>query len=458
MLYNFKKISWLLLIAFYSVSPPATAALKMTIKQGTIKTINLAIADVDVSSSPAGQKIVNDELGKNIASVIDNDLSGSGLFNITTREENSEKLSSFYQKPSFGNWQRLGRQFLVQTSLSTQSAAYGPNQQILIRVKLWDVAQKKNLLGENGIGLSTNRQNWRRLAHQLSDQLYTRLTGEKGYFDSRIVFIAETGSKGTRTKQLAIMDQDGGNLHTISDGRYLVLTPRFSNNLQKISYLSYEDGVPQVYILNIETGENHLIGAFDGMTFAPRFSPDDKKIIFSYEFDGASNIYVKNLTMSPSDDLGMALTSGKDINTSPCYSPDGSFITFASDRSGTQQIYVMDSNGKNPKRISYGNGEYSTPVWSPRGDYIAFTKQSDNRFYIGIVKPDGSDERLLSQSFLDEGPTWSPNGRVIAFFRQPTADDPDLSLWTVDITGNFLRKIPTPIHGSDPAWSPLSPQ
>ena len=434
---------YLMLIALWLGMSPATAAMKINIRQGTIKTINLAIGNVATPNN----LVENKTMANNIVDVIDNNLSDSGLFQVSSDGNNNVALSGFATAPVFSRWQRNGSQFLLQTELANN----GNN--IVVRAKLWDVAKRKNILGKNGVSMTTDKNNWRRLAHQLSDDIYTRLTGEKGYFDSRIVFIAETGGKRRRVKQLAVIDQDGSNLHYISDGSYLVLTPRFSGNLQKISYMSYQNGGPEVYILNVENGKSQLIGSFDGMTFAPRFSPDNKKIVFSFEKDGASNIYVKSLDSSAP---AIPLTTGNGINTSPCYSPDGQFITFTSDRAGSPQIYVMTSNGQNPRRVSYGAGEYSTPVWSPRGDYIAFTKQSDNIFYIGVVKPDGSGERLLSQSFLDEGPTWSPNGRVIAFFRQPTADDTNLSLWTVDITGNFLKKIHLPVGGSDPAWSPLN--
>ncbi|MDI9314337.1 MAG: Tol-Pal system beta propeller repeat protein TolB [Hydrotalea sp.] len=431
-------------LALFLTAAPAMAVMKMTIRQGTIKTINLAIGNVAVPAKDSASL----ELANKIVAVIANDLSGSGLFQVTSGDENPVILGNFATPPVFSSWQKLGNQFLFQTEVTSK------DNKIIVRAKLWDIIKRKNILEQNGVMLSTDKNNWRRLAHQLSDDIYTRLTGEKPYFDSRIIFIAETGSKKQRVKQLAIIDQDGENLHYISNGRYLVLTPRFSNNLQKISYMSYQHGEPEVYILDVETGANQQVGSFgDSMTFAPRFSPDNKKIIFSLEQDGASNIYVKPLDGSAP---ATPLTTGGDINTSPCYSPDGRFITFTSDRDGTPQIYVMTSDGKNPRRISYGAGEYSTPVWSPRGDYIAFTKQSNNIFYIGVVKPDGRGERLLSESFLDEGPTWSPNGRVIAFFRQKTAADDALSLWTVDVTGNFLKKIILPVGGSDPAWSPLT--
>ncbi|MGI9461771.1 MAG: Tol-Pal system beta propeller repeat protein TolB [Alphaproteobacteria bacterium] len=439
-------IRWLITIMAMMLSVvPSWAALKITIRQGTIKTVSLAMANVTTRK----HKSDDAALAKNLIQVINDNLSGSGLFEINDDITNSKKIKNFYSSPAFSRWQKFGNQFLLQTDLVSNG------KRLVVRAKLWDLAKRKNILGRHGIMLSTNKDNWRRLAHQLSDDIYTRLIGEKGYFDSRIVFIAETGNKKNRTKRLAIIDQDGKNLQYISDGRYLVLTPRFSNNLQKISYLSYQNKKPTVYILDVETGISRLIGAYDGMTLAPRFSPDNKKIIFSYELNGATNIYVKKLkSTSPATPL----TRGNYINISPCYSPDGKFITFTSDRTGSPQIYVMRSNGKDIKRISYGDGQYSTPVWSPRGDYIAFTKQSKDVFYIGIVKPDGSGERLLSKSFLDEGPTWSPNGRVVAFFRQKTASDTNLSLWTVDITGNFLKKIYLPVGGSDPAWSPLTPR
>ncbi|MEM9750302.1 MAG: Tol-Pal system beta propeller repeat protein TolB, partial [Pseudomonadota bacterium] len=294
------------------------------------------------------------------------------------------------------------------------------------------------------------------VAHIISDAIYKRLTGEDGYFDTRVVFVAESGPKTERVKRLAIMDQDGANPSFLTDGSYTVLTPRFSPTAQQITYMSYADRTPQVYLFNIETGEQEILGDFPGMTFAPRFSPDGSKVLMSLERSGNSDIFVMDLRRRTTQ----RLTFSPAIDTSPSMSPDGRRITFSSDRGGQgEQIYVMKADGSDARRITFGDGRYGTPVWSPRGDLLAFTKQKRGKFFIGVIRADGSGERLLTESFLDEGPTWAPNGRVLMFFRQtPSRRDGtggSVRLWSVDLTGYNLRPVQTPGDASDPAWSPL---
>jgi len=305
------------------------------------------------------------------------------------------------------------------------------------------------------LAFTTVPKNWRRVGHIITDKVYERLTGEKGYFDTRIIYVSEEGPKTQRVKKLAIMDQDGFNTKYLTLGNELVLTPRFNPTNQMVTYLSYFKNLPRVYLLDIETGIQEVVGDFPGMTFAPRFSPDGKKIIMSFAKDGRSDIY----TMDLKTRVVEKITDHTSIDTSPSYSPDGKYICFNSDRSGLQQIYVMRSDGSNVKRITFGKGLYGTPVWSPRGDLIAFTKVHKNKFYIGVMRPDGSGERLLTENFYQEAPSWSPNGRVLIFYRETKSDSEgkgfSAKLWSIDLTGYNERLIKTETDGSDPSWSSL---
>ena len=314
--------------------------------------------------------------------------------------------------------------------------------------RLWDVNTGQQLTGQQYF---TSPEYWRRIAHIISDQIYERLTGEKGYFDSRVVFVDETGSKERRVKRLALMDQDGANVRYLTKGADLVLTPRFSPSTQEITYMEFGQGDPRVYLFNIETGQREIVGNFPGMSFSPRFSPDGQRVIMSLQQGGNSNLFVMDLRSKTTT----RLTDTPAIDTSPSYSPDGSRICFESDRGGKPQIYVMPATGGAAQRISFSEGSYSTPVWSPRGDYIAFTKQGGGQFAIGIMKPDGSGERILTSGFHNEGPTFAPNGRVLMFFREPAGGTGGPSLFTVDISGRNELRVPTPGFASDPAWSPL---
>jgi TolB protein len=320
-----------------------------------------------------------------------------------------------------------------------------PDGRLKAEFRLWDVATGQTLDGKQYF---TQPDNWRRIAHIISDQIYERLTGEKGYFDSRVVFVDETGAKERRVKRLALMDQDGANVRYLTRGSDLVLTPRFSPSTQEITYMEFGQGDPRVYLLNIETGQREIVGNFPGMSFSPRFSPDGQRVIMSLQQGGNSNLFVMDLRSKSTT----RLTDTPAIDTSPSYSPDGSQICFESDRGGKPQVYVMSAAGGQAQRISFGEGSYSTPVWSPRGDYIAFTKQGGGQFSIGIMKPDGSGERILTSGYHNEGPTFAPNGRVVMFFRDL---GPGPNLFTVDISGRFEQRVPTPGFASDPAWSPL---
>ena len=389
-----------------------------------------------------------DPIGGQITGVVSNDLQSSGLFQPLDPRSFIQDVSTG-APPQFGAWRQINAQALV-----TGTVQMEPDGRARVEFRLWDTGAEQQLAG---FAYTTTRQNWRRIAHIIADEIYKRITGEEGYFDTRIVYIAESGPAQSRVKRLAIMDQDGANNQFLTDGRSLVLTPRFSPSVQEITYLSYGSGVPRVYLFNIDTGQQESIGDFPGMTFAPRFSPDGNRVILSRSENGASNIYVLDLRTH----RATRLTDGSAIDTSPCFSPDGSKIAFNSDRGGSQQLYVMNADGSGVQRISFGSGKYATPVWSPRGDLIAFTKFGGDagQFSIGVMHPDGSGERLLTQDFLVEGPTWAPNGRVLMYFRgQPTdrsGHGGSSRLFTIDLTGSNQREVPTATDASDPAWSPL---
>lgn len=414
---------------------PASAQLQGTQTQGTIAPIPIAIP-VFLSSDP--------QLGADIANVVQGDLERSGLFRPLERESFLEQIRDVNAAPRFVDWRSVQADALVVGRVVNNG-----DGKVGAEFRLWDVATGKQLSGQR---FSTSAQNWRRIGHLIADQVYERMTGEKGYFDTRVVYVDETGPKEKRVKRLAIMDQDGANVRLLSQGQELVLTPRFSPTNQEITYMSYTRDQPRVFIMNLENGKRELVGDFPGMTFAPRFSPDGQRVVMSLGTpDGRSSIYELDLRSRQS----RRLTQSDGIDTGPSYAPDGSQIVFESDREGTQQLYVMSADGSGVRRISAGDGRYSTPVWSPRGDYIAFTKQVSGRFLIGVMRPDGSGERVLTEGYHNEGPTWAPNGRVVMFFRESQGANGGPRLYSVDITGYNERPVQTPSFGSDPAWSPL---
>jgi TolB protein len=414
----------------------AHAVLRLDVTQGTIQPLPIAIPDFVVGQG------VEPSLGKDVAGVITNNLRRSGLFAPIDPTAFIEKIQNIDAQPRFQDWRVINAQALVVGRLSREA-----DGRIKTEFRLWDVFAADHMDGQQYF---TQAPNWRRIAHIISDRIYKRLTGENGYFDTRIVFIDETGPKERRIKKLAIMDQDGANVRYLTRGDELVLTPRFSPNAQEITYMSYGRGDPRVVLLNIETGQREVAVDLPGMTFSPRFSPDGQRVALSLQQGANSNIYAMDLRSKRTT----RLTDVAAIDTAPCYSPDGRQIVFESDRGGSQQIYVMGADGSNPKRISFGQGTYSTPVWSPRGDIIAFTKRTGGNFGIGVMRVDGSGERLLTEGFHNEGPTWAPNGRVLMFFRDP-GGNAGPNLFTIDLTGYNEQRVPTPSYASDPAWSPL---
>jgi TolB protein len=439
-----RKLGLWTLLAVVLVAAPARAELRIDINKGTVQPMPIAISPF------FGERPQDGEIGKNVTQVISANLERSGLFKpIDPKAFIQTPAALRTQPPRFPDWRALNAQALVHGNVEVQS-----DGRLKIEFRLWDVFGEAQMEGRV---YTTAPQNWRRVAHIISDAIYKRITGEDGYFDTQIVYISESGPLQRRIKRLAIMDQDSANHRFLTDGRALVLTPRFSPTAREITYLAYVNNRPRVYLYNVDTGQQEVLGDFPGMTFAPRFSPDGNRVIMSMAQNGNSDIYTMDLRTR----RVQRLTDTPAIDTSPCYSPDGSQVVFNSDRAGSQQLYVMSASGDNVRRISFGNGRYATPVWSPRGDLIAFTKITEGDFFIGVMRPDGSGERLLTKAFLVEAPTWAPNGRVLMYFKQNPSDSRGQGggsrLYSIDLTGYNEREIATPADGSDPAWSALLP-
>jgi TolB protein len=414
----------------------AGAQVRIDVTQGNIKPIPIALPDF------AGGTGGDGDVARNVTQIITANLKRSGLFAPIDPAAFIERNLGVDGTPRFPDWRAINAQALVTGRITRQT-----DGRLKSEFRLWDVASSEQLIGQQYF---TASENWRRIAHIISDAIYQRLTGESGYFDTRVVFVDESGPKSQRVKRLAIMDQDGANVRYLTRGDDLVLTPRFSPSTQEITYMSFGGREPRVFLLNIETLQREVVGNFPNMSFAPRFSPDGQRVIMSLQQGSNSNLYVLDLRSKAMT----RLTESAAIDTAPSYSPDSARVCFESDRGGSQQIYLMSATGGPAQRISFGEGSYSTPVWSPRGDYIAFTKIGRGNFAIGIMKPDGSGERILTEGFHNEGPTFAPNGRVLMFFRDP-GGSAGPSLYTVDISGRNEQRIPTPGFASDPAWSPL---
>jgi len=429
---------------------PAQAVLKVDITGGYAQPMPIAVPAFPARVEQVTAAGSTSQIGAQIAQIIAADLGRSGLFRpIDPRAYTTTVNLAAVQAPDFASWRTVNAQ-----ALATGAVGVNAEGALTLSCHLYDVFGEEALERQD---IRIMPQFWRRAAHKCADFIYQRLTGEDGYFDSRIVYIAESGPKTRRVKRLAIMDQDGFNHRFLTAGQFLVLTPRFSPSQQQITYMSYVNNQPRVYLMDLNSGKQARLGEFNGMTFAPRFSPDGQSVVMSLAQGGNSDIYTMDLRTR----AVKRLTSHPGIDTSPSYAPDGSRIVFNSDRGGSQQLYTMNADGSNVQRISFGDARYGTPVWSPRGDLIAFTRIGGGKFRIGVMRPDGGGERLLTDAWQDEGPTWSPNGRVILFFRTERygagGSGGGSSLWSIDLTGLNERRLATPTDGSDPAWSPPLP-
>ncbi len=436
-----KRILTAIFLALASVLPAQAAPLRIEITEGVIEPLPVAVAPF-IAETPDARQYAAD-----IAKVVGQNLVGTGLFREIPQTAFISQITNFDAGVQYADWKAINAQALVTGAVSVAS-----DGRIVVKFRLFDVFSEAPL--GDGLQFVGDAATWRRMAHKVSDQVYSRITGEGGYFDSRVVYVAESGPKDARQKRIAIMDYDGANVQFLTDAASIVLAPRFSPQGDRVIYTSYETGFPAIYELNVNTVTRRRLDVpIDGMTFAPRFAPDGQTVVYSLAEGGNTDIYTLDLRTGAS----RRLTSSPSIETAPSYSPDGSRIVFESDRSGTQQLYVMGTDGSNPQRISFGPGRYGTPVWSPRGDLIAFTKQNEGRFHIGVMRTDGSEERLLTASFLDEGPTWAPNGRVLMFTRESAGAEGAPALYSVDISGRNLKRVPLNGPASDPAWSPLLP-
>ena len=410
----------------------------MTVNRGVIKPISLAVPNFIKESG------ANSIISRELAKVISNNLDSTGLFKSIPQSAYVSMPLSFNTPVQFSDWSIINADVLVMGSVGLK-----PDGRLEVKFRLWDVSQQKEI--GKGKQYFTNSESWRRISHKISDTIYTRVTGEGAYFDSRVVFVSETGPKDNRTKRLAIMDQDGANFRLLKHPPSLVIAPRFSPTTNKIIFTGYETGKPRVYLMDLSSEEITSIPELKGMSFAPRFSADGSQIVLSMTENGNTDIFINTLSTGAK----RRLTTNNAIDTAPSFSPDGKSIVFESDRGGGQQLYIISTQGGDAKRISFGKGRYATPVWSPRGDLIAFTKIKEGKFHIGVMRVDGTKERLLTTSFLDEGPAWAPNGRVLMFFRETPGKAGAPSIYSIDISGRNLRKIKTSSFASDPNWSPI---
>lgn len=417
----------------------ASKEIELTITGTGARQVPVAVVDF------VGQTSQEQDMGMEIARIVRSNLSRAGLLRTIDPKMHPQDSRAALLNMQYPQWQLAGSDNVITGRIKVSQ--YG---RLNVEFFLNDTVRRNQLMA---LSFSTMANNWRRVGHVISDEVMKRLTGEDGAFDTRIVYVAESGPKTRRTKQLAIMDQDGGNHRILTGNDLLVTTPRFSPASQEITYVALQGNTWRVFIYNLETGQQEVISDFQGTPTAPRFSPKGDRMVLSISFNGNTDLYEVDLTTR----RRTRLTNSQGIDTAASYGPGGRRLVFESDRGGSQQLYIKALDTGEVRRISRGQGSYATPVWSPTGEWIAFTKRQGEDFHIGIMRPDGTDERLLTSGFVAESPTWAPNGRLLAYYKQePTqqGDSVQTALYAVDLFTYQERLVMTPNDASDPAWSP----
>ena len=343
--------------------------------------------------------------------------------------------------PNFARW-RSSAKFLLTGFVRSR-----PDGRFAVGCYVYDVTSGREA-GRTGFVVAPDE--WRRAAHKCSGLAYTAATGAPGTFDTKIAYVAETGTREARVKRIAVMDSDGDGHSYVTSGDTTVLTPRLAPKADRLAYVGFVAGKPHVMIADLESGQSSPLVVGDVMSFAPRFSPDGRRVVFSMQSGANTDIYVANTPGGPPQ----RLTSAPGTDTSPSFSPDGQRILFESDRSGSQQLYIMNSDGSGQRRISFGGGWYGSPEWSPDGEWVAYTRRvPGGALRIGVMKPDSTEERLLTAGPGDEGPSWAASSRELLFQRT----DPlgRSSLYRIALSGGEPRRVTTPQAASDPDWSRL---
>lgn len=342
--------------------------------------------------------------------------------------------------PLYPNWANIGAGALVTGYVQARD-----DGRINVVCYLYDLKQRREMTRK---GFAVAATEWKRAAHRCAGAFYTAVTKRPGLFDSRIVYVAATGSRMQPVKRIAIMNWDGTDHSYLTQGEVTVTSPRVSPDGEHIAYMSFAGGMPHIRIMDADGSNDRQLLQSTSMSFAPRFSPDGRLIASSMAADGNTDIYV----VDANGGYPQRLTTTPGIDTSPSFSPDGRQIVFESDRSGTQQIYVMNADGSGQRRISFGGGSNSSPVWSPDGDRIAFSRWNGSTIAIGIMSATGGDEKILTNGWQDEAPSWSPDSEWVMFQRTQQGTGTG-SLLMVSIGGGEPKAVATPQPGADPSWS-----
>ncbi len=405
------------------------------IRSPSFRKFPLAVAPFRAVSSQAEMR-----LGDRVTDILNDDLNITGFFSVIDGRSagalGSQAAEKGVENVDFQGWSGSGAEALVIGEVTYKENA------LVLEARLYDVVKKEMILGKRYTG---EIHDLSRMVHRFADEVVFALTGEQGFFQTKIVYV----SQATGKKEISLMDFDGRNATRLTHHNSICLSPRFSPDGTRIAFTSYKSGNPDIYIKDLRTGAERRAFRYPGLNISPSWSPDGQRLAMTLSKDGNSEIYTARLDGS---DL-QRVTDHPGIDVSPTWSPDGRRIAFVSNRGGTPQIYAMDASGQNVQRLTF-EGTYNThPSWSPRGDRIAFDATVRGEHNICTIQADGANFKVLTANLSQcEMPSWSPDGRNLVFSSNRNGVP---NIYLIDAEGTRIKRL-TFEKGGDtyPNWSP----
>lgn len=391
------------------------------------------------------QKYEEKIIAKEIRDTVCKNLSDSGIFSIVAENNFIEQNKGSEFIPFFEAWKKINATILVNGSLTKNR-----KNNYTIVISIWDNILAKKILHRK---ITFSEKSIQKTSHIISDHIYQEIIGEKGYFDSKILYVAEKVIENKIFTRIAMMNQDGKEHKYLTNGKFISISPKISPDKENIAYVDFRAGISKIFLRNLYSGQENLLTNMKGSIFSPRFSRNGKKILFSLAKKGATNIFKFDINTKKIS----VLTRNIYINTSPQFSPDDKKIIFTSNRLGTAKIYTMNEEGKNVVKITEKPGSHLEPKWSPDGKYISYINlRRKLGYYINIINTKTGEETTVVKSDVIHGYCWCPNSKYILFSEAIGNKEEEkktiYKLQKINIFNKHKTTINTPYSASDPIW------